>query len=82
MFMNRVFHPSSHAILFRLSDAAEHYKNKGGIFQVHYGKKHSRTFSTLLEAFLFYIALDEEADLYDISNGSVIIERKIELSLN
>lgn len=80
--MNRVFHPSSHAILFRLSDAAEHYKSKGGVFKVNFRKKQSRIFPNLLEAFLFYITLEEEADLYDISNGAFLIERKIELSLN
>jgi hypothetical protein len=82
MSMNRVFHPSAHAILYRLSDAAEHYKSEGSLFRVNFRKKQSRTFHTLLEAFLFYITIEEEADLYDISKGSVLIERKIELFLN
>ena len=82
MFMNRVFQPCAHAILFRLSDAAEHYKGDKGLFKVAYRKKFSRIFPTLLEAFLFYITLDEEAELFDIANGSFLIEKKIELFLN
>lgn len=82
MFMNRVFQPSAHALLFRLSDAAEHYKGDKGLFKVNYRKKLSRVFPTLLEAFLFYITLDEEAALYDVAKGSVLIEQKIELCLN
>ncbi|RYZ29283.1 MAG: hypothetical protein EOO10_06815 [Chitinophagaceae bacterium] len=80
--MNRVFQPSAHALLFRLSDAAEHYKGDKGLFKVNYRKKLSRVFPTLLEAFLFYITLDEEAALYDVAKGSVLIEQKIELCLN
>ena len=82
MSMNRIFQPSAEAILFRLSDAAEHYKGDKGIYKVNYRKKLSRTFPTLLEAFLFYLTLDEEAALYDITNGSFLIERKIHLHLN
>ena len=82
MSMNRIFQPSAHAILYRLSDAAEHYKTCKGLFKVSYRKKMSRVFPTLLEAFLFYITLDEEAALYDISYGSTLIERKIQLCLN
>jgi hypothetical protein len=80
--MNRIFKPTAEAILFRLSDAAEHYKGDKGIFKVIYRKKLSRVFPTLLEAFLFYITLDEEADLYDITKDAVLIERKIQLFLN
>ena len=82
MFMNRVFQPTAHAILFRLSDAAEHYKGDKGLFRVTYRKKESKVFPTLFEAFLFYITLDEEAALYDISSGSILIENKIQLFLN
>jgi len=80
--MNRVFQPSAHALLFRLSDAAEHYKGDKGLFKVSYRKNQSRIFPTLLEAFLFYITLDEEAALYDVAKGSLLIEQKIELCLN
>ena len=82
MFMNRIFQPCAHAILFRLSDAAEHYKGDKGIFKVDYRKNSSKVFPTLLEAFLFYITLDEGAALYDVTKGSVLIEKKIELFLN
>jgi hypothetical protein len=82
MFMNRVFQPCAHAILFRLSDAAEHYKGDKSLFKVSYRNKLSRVFPTLLEAFLFYITLDEDAELYDVGEGSVLIEQKIQLFLN
>lgn len=82
MSMNRIFQPSAEAILFRLSDAAEHYKGHKGLYKVNYRKKLSRVFPTLLEAFLFYITLDEEASLFDVTNGSILIERKIHLHLN
>ena len=82
MSMNRIFKPSADAILFRLTNGAEHYKSDKGIFKVTYRKKLTKIFPTLLEAFLFYMTTDEEADLVDISNGSVLIERKIKLCLN
>ena len=80
--MNRIFQPSADAVLFRLSNAAEFYKGDKGLFKVIYRKKYTKVFPTLLEAFLFYITTDEEADLFDISKGSVLIERKIKLFLN
>ena len=82
MSMNRIFQPSADAILFRLSNGAEHYKGDRGLYKVTYRKKSARVFPTLLEAFLFYITLDEEADLFDISKDSILIERKIKLNLN
>lgn len=80
--MNRVFKPTAEAILFRLSDGAERYRGNKGTYKVIYRKKLSKVFPTLLEAFLFYITLDEEADLFDITNESILIERKIQLCLN
>lgn len=80
--MNRIFHPSADAVLFRLSDAAEHYKGDKGRFKVIYQKSRKKFFSSLLEAFLFYITLDDEADLLDVSKGSRLIESKIKLYLN
>jgi len=80
--MNRIFQPSADAILFRMSDAAEHYKGDKGQFKVIYQKSRKKVFPSLLEAFLFYITLDEEADLFDISNGSTLIESKIKLNMN
>lgn len=80
--MNRVFQSSTESILFRLSDAAEHYQGDNGRFKVIYQQSRTKTFSSLLEAFLFYITLDEEADLLDVSKDSIIIESKIKLYLN
>ena len=82
MSMNRIFQSSADAILFRLSDAAEHYKGDKGCFKVIYRKGRKKNFSSLLEAFLFYITLDEEADLVDVSGQSKLIESKIKLYLN
>ena len=82
MSMNRMFQPTADALLFRLSDGAEHYKARNGRFQVVYQKNKEKIFPTLLEAFLFYITLDEEADLVDISNELVLIERKVMLCMN
>lgn len=80
--MNRIFHPTAEAILFRLSDGAEHFKTHSGLFKVTYRRKEEKTFSTLVEAFLFYIALDEEADLFHAGQSDTLIERKISLCLN
>lgn len=82
MSMNRIFQPSAEAILFRLSDAAERHKKHHGHFKVVYQQRQEKTFSSLVDAFLFYIAVDEEADLLDVSKGNVLIERKVKLCLN
>ena len=82
MFMNRIFQSSAEAFLFRLSDQAEHYKTDLGIYKVTSPNHPQKVFPNLLEAFLFYIGLDEEADLWDISTGSVLIERKVKMYLN
>ncbi|GAA4728892.1 hypothetical protein GCM10023229_02570 [Flavisolibacter ginsenosidimutans] len=82
MSMNRIFQPTANALLFRLSDGAERYKSRDGRFKVVYQKKKEKIFSTLLEAFLFYITLDEEAALFDVSKSTTLIERKIMLCMN
>lgn len=80
--MNRVFHPTATTILFRMSNSAEHYRNKPGQFRVRFAPNHERTFCTLLEAFLFYIAVDDAAELWGHQQSPVLIERKIKLNLN
>ena len=80
--MNRIFQPSAETLLFRLSNGAEHYQSESGKFKVVYQQSRHKVFRTLLEAFLFYITLDEEADLIDAGSGSAIIESKIKLFLN
>lgn len=82
MSMNRMFHPTADAILFRLSDGAEHHKATEGLYKVVYGKKEEKIFDTLLEAFLYYIAVDEEADLFHVGESTTLVERKIMLCLN
>lgn len=82
MSMNRIFQPSAEAILFRLSNAAEKHKGGKGQFKVIYQQRHEKVFPTLLDAFLFYISVDEEADLLDMAAGDELIERKIKLCLN
>lgn len=80
--MNRVFHPSANTILFRMSDGAEHYRPEQGKFKVTYQTNKGKTFPNLLEAFLFYIALDDEADLWEVGSKRVLIEKKIKMCLN
>lgn len=82
MFMNRIFYSGAEAFYFRLSNNAEHYKTDDGVFRVSSRNNPAKSFPTLLEAFLFYITLDEEADLWDVSKGTTLIERKIKLCLN
>lgn len=82
MSMNRMFQPTADALLFRLSDGAERCRIKEGNFKVVYQKRKERNFPSLLEAFLFYITLDEEADLLHLDNGTTLIERKVQLCLN
>lgn len=82
MSMNRMFQSTAEALLFRLSDGAEHYKARKGCFKVVYQKKKEKSFQTLLEAFLFYITLEEEADLFDITDNVTLIERKVMLCMN
>ena len=82
MFMNRMFQPTANALLFRLSDGAERYKSREGRFKVVYQKRREKIFSTRLEAFLFYITLDEAAALFDVTGRSTLIEQKIMLCMN
>jgi hypothetical protein len=79
--MNRMFPSTAEAVLFRLSDNAERFQSEEGSFKVTYHGA-QKTFPTLLDAFLFYITLDEEADLWSVSTSSVLIERKVKLYLN
>jgi hypothetical protein len=80
--MNRIFQPSADAVLFRLSNAAERHKGGNGEFKVIFQSRHEKTFSSLLDAFLFYISIDEEADLLDMNAGETLIERKVKICLN
>jgi hypothetical protein len=80
--MNRVFHPSANIILFRMSDNAEHYKAEHGKFKVTYRANKGKNFTSLMEAFLFYIALDDEADLWEMGEKRILIEKKIKMCLN
>lgn len=79
--MNRIFQPTADCVLFRTSNAAEHYKGKAGRFKVVY-QRNAKTFSSLVEAFMFYMTLDDEATLLEVSTDSTIIESKIKLFLN
>lgn len=82
MSMNRIFQPGATALLFRLTDGAERYQKSTGHFRVVHGKKQQKNFPTLLDAFLYYIALDDDADLLDADHNDALIERKVRLSLN
>lgn len=80
--MNRIFYSTSNVILFRLSDNAERYRSAKGSFKVKYQNSRSRNYPTLLEAFLFYITLEEEAELWNVTDKNVLIEKKVQLYLN
>ncbi len=81
--MNRIFYATSNVILYRLSDNAEHYQGHQGNFKVKYQNTCTRSFSTLVEAFLFYITLEEEAELWNVkSDKNTLIEKKVQLYLN
>ncbi|MDQ6609703.1 MAG: hypothetical protein M3Y85_07770 [Bacteroidota bacterium] len=80
--MNRIFYPTSNVILFRLSDNAEHYRGGEGTFRVSYQKALSKNFPTLLEAFFFYMTIEEEAELWNVTDSEVLIESKVQLHLN
>ncbi|HZH37462.1 MAG TPA: hypothetical protein VEX65_09310 [Flavisolibacter sp.] len=80
--MNRFILSTEGTILFRMSNNAEHYNEGKGEFEVRHQNIQSRFFETLFEAFLFYYTIDEEAELWDKTNGPVMIEKKIMLHLN
>jgi len=80
--MNRFIQSTEGTVLFRMTNNAEYYSEGKGVFEVRCQSQHSRRFPTLLEAFLFYYTLEEEAELWDQTAGPVMIESKIQISLN
>lgn len=80
--MNRYIQSVDGVVLFRMTRDAEHHNQREGKFEVKYQRKHSRLFPTLLEAFLFYYTVDEEAELWDKTTKPVLVESKIKLFLN
>lgn len=80
--MNRFILGPNGTVLFRMSSHAETYKEDEGYFEVRYKRTESRLFLTLLEAFLFYYTVEEEAELWDATVAPVLIESKIKLYLN
>lgn len=80
--MNRIFYSTSNVIFFRLSGNAEDYRGDKGTFRVTYQKVFTKTFPTLLEAFLFYMTIEEEAELWNVTDSDVLIESKVQLYLN
>ena len=80
--MNRFIPSTEGTILFRMSNSAEYYNENKGQFEVRYNAIHSRHFDTLLEAFLFYYTVEEEAQLWDYTSMPFLIESKIKLHMN
>jgi hypothetical protein len=80
--MNRFIPSAEGTILFRMSNSAEYYNENKGAFEVRYNAIHIRQFSTLLEAFLFYYTVEEEAQLWDNTVCPFLIESKIKLHMN
>ena len=80
--MNRFIPSTEGTILFRMSNSAEYYNEDRGVFEVRYNGIHTRLFPTLLEAFLFYYTVEEEAQLWDKTLSPMLIESKVKLHLN
>lgn len=80
--MNRFILSAEGTILFRMSNNAEYYNEDRGTFEVRYQARFTRTFPTLLEAFLFYYSVEEEAELWDNTVVPHLIESKIKFYLN
>jgi hypothetical protein len=80
--MHRFIQSATGTILFRMSVDAEHYTSEKGKFEVRYQQVRSQFFATLLEAFLFYYTVDEEAELWDKTSKPVLVECKVKLFLN
>lgn len=80
--MNRFIPSGESVVLFRMSAGAEHHVAQSGNFQVLYKRSLSRFFPTLLEAFLFYYTVEEEAELWDNTAKPFLVEQKIRLHLN
>lgn len=80
--MNRFILSAEGTILFRMSNNAEYYHEGEGLFEVRYQQQSTRRFPTLLEAFLFYYTVEEEAELWDKTTEPLLIESKIKLFLN
>ena len=80
--MNRFIQGATGTQLFRMSSDAEHYQMDKGSFEVKFLQDHSRYFPTLLEAFLFYYTLEEEAELWDQTEKPTLVESKVKFFLN
>ena len=80
--MNRFIQSTDGTVLFRMTNNAEYYNEGKGVFEVRSQSCYSRRFPTLLEAFLFYYTLEEEAELWDQTIRPVLIESKTRFSLN
>ncbi|HEY1021588.1 MAG TPA: hypothetical protein VGE06_04720 [Flavisolibacter sp.] len=80
--MNRFIQSTEGTVLFRMTNHAEYYSEGKGLFEVRCKSQHNRRFPTLLEAFLFYFTLDEEAELWDQTAAPVMVESKIQIWLN
>ena len=80
--MNRFIPSTEGTIIFRMSNSAEYYIENKGVFVVRYNSIHTRHFPTLLEAFLFYYTVEEEAQLWDNTMHPFLIESKIKLHMN
>jgi hypothetical protein len=80
--MNRFILSAEGTVLFRMSNNAEYYNEGKGIFEVRYQQTFAKNFPTLLEAFLFYYTVEEEAELWDKTTQPLLIESKVRFFLN
>lgn len=75
--MNPIYQSNQEIYLFRLSDGAEHHQREEGAFEVRNTGKTVKSFTTLVGAFLYYLRLNEPADLWDVTEKGILIERKV-----
>jgi hypothetical protein len=68
--------PQAYLNLFRMNDCAELDNiREDGLFQVRYNGETAH-FHRIIPAFKFYLTIQAEASLYDVTDGEQLLEAK------
>lgn len=68
--------PQAHMDLFRINDCSERdFIREEGRFEVRYNDK-VKTFARIIGAYGFYLSIQTEATLYDVTDGEELLEMK------
>jgi len=68
--------PQAHLNLFRLNDCAElNDLREEGMFEVRYDNE-VIPFTRIISAYNFYLTLQAEARIFDVTEGEVLLETK------